>query len=86
MISGNMLGSYCRNSSAAEARLCSSGSARSVAIRVGTRSAGFALACLLKIPARAGEAIIAAPTSVESNRKTRPVRQNDIVRASQGGR
>ncbi len=44
-------GSNCLNSSAAEERLCSSASARSVAIKAGTRSAGFAFAFLLKIPA-----------------------------------
>src|SRR5438128_7284166 len=83
-ISGNILGSYCLSSSAAEARFRSSASARSVAISVGTRSAGFTLACLLKIPARAGAAIIVTLVSVTRKKKTRPVRQDDIVRASQG--
>jgi hypothetical protein len=73
MISGYWDGSYCLSSSAADDRFRSWESARSVAIKAGTRSAGFTLDCLLKIPARAGWAIIVDTpnviTTIENRRE-----------------
>src|SRR6266851_4626408 len=71
MISGKVFASYCRNSSAAETRLCSSFSVLTMPINSGTRSAGLGFVAFLKrMPAFAdmGMAASVARTRIRCQR------------------